>query len=269
MTDLDNRREATCVYSFLPPKENEFTYRVEDSETRQFVPSIEDGNSHLPSLNTCQVYPIKSNPAIAIQTQLSHNGSKDAFMSQASTVLNDYSIDIKDICRRYFQTFHRWLSFISEEEFWPYFFSSRSSTDPEFTALLLSIYLIASPPTRDSTEEESVEFIYSITKSSWSQLQATSKSSVFLIQAGLLLATYENGQALQEASRSSMNACVTMGHSMKLHLSVKKSIIFDSDSQAGLNTQRRLWWAIVILERYGAKLSQIKATILRNEANKC
>lgn len=222
------------------------------------MPSEHGGSNFQGVSNTGRISPTNANSRLRTPRPLSSNSSPDSYSSRVSDILTTNGIDIEGICRRYFQTFHQWLPFMSEEEFWLHFFSSQPGTDPEFSALLLSIYLIASVPVQDDTEGEFGESVYSVAKGFWSRLQSTAQPSICLIQTGLLLATYENGQALEETSRSSMSACVRMGYLMELHMSVRRNVLFDSDAQVGLNTRRRLWWAIVILERYRAELSEIK-----------
>jgi Fungal specific transcription factor domain len=185
-----------------------------------------------------------------------HNSSHDPFTSQASTLLaanGANGIDIEAVCRRYFQTFHRWLPFICEECFWSYFSCSTSGTDSTFSALLLSIYLIASDPVQDNISGEFIESVYSAAKQVWLPLQNTRRPSIVLIQASLLLATFENGQALEETSRLTMSACISMAYAMRLDVSIKRKAMLDLNARDDLNTRRCMWWAIVILERYERK----------------
>jgi hypothetical protein len=248
------------VYSIQPPKESLFVFRDEEpDEDIAFPATLPSGDSHLQGVSNTELVALSTTTSglSSIAGQSSCNVSNDSFTSQVATLVASKSIDIEAVCRRYFQTFHRWFSFISAEEFWFYYFSPERGADPEFSALLLSMYLIVCIPTGDrldSTGQEVEERVYSITRGFWQQRQNASQPSIFLIQAGLLLATYENGQALEETSRSSIDACVRMAYAMRLHITVRQNALFDSDAQVFLDTQRRLWWAIVMLERCGAKL---------------
>jgi len=169
------------------------------------------------------------------------------FISQVHNIFTDSGKEAESVCQTYFAEFHSWLSFISEIEFWRSF--SSAGSHPEFSTLLLGMYLATHIPEQDSNYIEILDPVYLIAKNAWSRFQRVQEPSMVLIQAGLLIATYESGQALTEKSRSTIVACAEMGYKMRLHKSLRRNLEGDLCGQSELRAQRRLWWGIVALER--------------------
>lgn len=170
--------------------------------------------------------------------------------NQASAML--YTISAKRgcigaFCSIYFYTFHRSLPIINKDAF--YYQLQRSAITPQFSILLLSIVLVAHLSTtvdRLKTSEE----LFLILKGMFSVLQAAGQASTELIQAGLLIASYEHCQALHQEAWLSIGACSRMGHVLGLHRSIKSHLPTAEISRDSLETRRCLWWGIVVLERY-------------------
>jgi hypothetical protein len=188
-----------------------------------------------------------SAPDVRLASHFGRDNWDEEFAAQVHGIFTDSGKDVESICRSYFDNFHQWLPFISQHEFWRGFSSSGSC--PEFSTLLLSMYLITHVPSQECNIIDTLDPVYFIAKSAWSRLQKVKEPSIVLIQAGLLIATYENGQALAEKSRSTMAACAEMGYRMRLHKSLRKKAEGDPCGQIELEKQRRLWWGIVTLER--------------------
>jgi hypothetical protein len=223
-----------CIYSTHPPKESVLTVEpLDSSQTSHFASSININHD--------------SAPDVRFASHFGHDNWDEEFAAQAHGIFTDSGKDIESICKSYFDNFHQWLPFISQHEFWRGFSSSGSY--PEFSTLLLSMYLITHVPSQESNNVDTLDPVYFFAKRAWSRLQKAKEPSIVLIEAGLLIATYENGQALAEKSRSTMVACAEMGYSMRLHKSLRKKAEGDPCGQIELEKQRRLWWGIVTLER--------------------
>jgi hypothetical protein len=246
-----------CVYSTNPPKESVFT--VTSLEVPKQVIRPEEGwfeafqKSCVPLLATqTNRYISNTNHLSKIHILARHLqfGREDwdkEFASQVHGVFAASGKDVEATCQSYFENFHPWLSFISEPDFWRSFSSADSR--PEFSILLLGMYLITHIPALGSGQVDTLDPVYFISKCAWSRLQKVQEASIVLIQAGLLIATYESGQALAEKSRSTMVACAEMGYEMQLHKSLRRKIEGDLSSQNELILQKRVWWGIVALER--------------------
>jgi Fungal specific transcription factor domain/Fungal Zn(2)-Cys(6) binuclear cluster domain len=256
-----NSQAAVCIYSTHPPKESVFAVRPLETPTQMILsedgwlpphqktylpPAATPTNHYTLSTNTSSLY--HGSKSITCSTsQASCEPWSEEFTTQVHGIFAASGKDAQSICRSYFENFHPWLAFISEQDFWPTFSNAR--LHPEFSTLLLSMYLITHIPTQVPSSNESLDSVYFTAKSAWTRLQMLREPSIVFIQAGLLLATYESGQASVETSRSTMVACAELGYKMRLDKSIRRKVGEDLCGQNELKLRRRLWWGIVMLER--------------------
>jgi Fungal specific transcription factor domain len=246
-----------CIYSTHPPKESVFTLKP----LRQAIVPLEPWSSPWCGARSAltppqSVHSISTNPSPAnhdstasvrhIELLIGHDWEVE-FASQVHSILTASGKNAENICRSYFDDFHPWLCFISQPDFWWGF--SSSGTQPEFLTMVLVMYLLTHIPALDPGSTDPIDPVYYTAKSAWSHLQKVKEPSIVLIQAGLLLSTYESGQALEEKSRSTMVACAELGYQMRLHKSLRQTDGGDPREQRELNRRRQLWWGIVTLER--------------------
>jgi len=91
--------------------------------------------------------------------------------------------------------------------------------------------------------------LYPTLKSIHCLLQSTGNVSHELIQAGILISSFEYCQGLFQEAWISIGICVRMAQILGLQESVRKPLPKERDPQAMLETERCIWWAIVIVER--------------------
>ena len=73
-----------------------------------------------------------------------------------------------------------------------------------------------------------------------------------MIQAGLLIATYELAQGLVEAAYISIGTCARMGYASGIHVGHGRRSQSGSQIAPTLEDEekRNLWWGIVMCERW-------------------
>jgi hypothetical protein len=89
---------------------------------------------------------------------------------------------------------------------------------------------------------------YRAAKQLYLDLEIQGVVSIQVLQAGVLLATFEYGHAIFPSATISIEGCVRYGEALGINWeakSVKKP--FD---WVELEEQNRLWWSIVILDRF-------------------
>ncbi|KAH9216898.1 hypothetical protein DL95DRAFT_522367 [Leptodontidium sp. 2 PMI_412] len=91
--------------------------------------------------------------------------------------------------------------------------------------------------------------LYPTLKSIHSLLQSTGRVSHELIQAGILISSFEYCQGLFQEAWMSVGTCVRMAQILGLQESIRKPLPKERDSRTMLETERCVWWAIVIVER--------------------
>lgn len=162
------------------------------------------------------------------------------------------------MCDTYFYTFHEWLPFVSRSDFDTAFIDyvddfharlDRETSLSHFSVLLLSVILIAHLSSKSVVrDKEYPAELYHAAKTLYSLLQFSGKSSLELVQAGLNIAAYEHCQARGQEAWLIIGGCVRMAQVMGLHQTVK--VNGKEVSSGGFETQKCVWWSVVILERY-------------------
>ena len=101
--------------------------------------------------------------------------------------------------------------------------------------------------------DNDLQALYLTTKMLFAHAQASIATSTSLIQASLLIATYEYGHGLIEAAYISVGTCARMGYTAGLHKGQFDRSSLGSQSWPTLKDEEEhnLWWGIVICERYG------------------
>lgn len=95
----------------------------------------------------------------------------------------------------------------------------------------------------------SLHSLYTGLKRFHSNLHTISTQSIPTIQAGMLLAIYEQGQSLHQLSYLTIGACVRMGQVAGMHKTLHTDLNAAGPRQEELQQHRHMWWCLVILER--------------------
>jgi hypothetical protein len=177
--------------------------------------------------------------------ELEHEVSHQALTLLDMSRQADYIITL---CERYFSTFHQSLPVINRDDFNRQL-QSKSFTS-HFLALLLSVILMAHLSSRTTDRGAKHIELFRTLKNIYSLLQSTGKISIELIQAGLLVASYEHCQALSQDAWLLIGACSRMGEVLDLRQTITSHMPPDEFSSDSFETRRCLWWGIVVLERY-------------------
>lgn len=169
---------------------------------------------------------------------------------QVGRIIWAYGKYVDEISTRYFQGIHRWLPVISRQRFHDRLISFRDSSTAGFSILLLSMYLVTSHPAAVLRGKEYDQVtLYLTTKMLFTQAQAVLPTSTNLVQAGLLIATYEYGHGLTDVAYISIGTCARMALTAGL-LKTK----FNQRPGAGESLvkeleERNLWWGILLSDR--------------------
>lgn len=155
--------------------------------------------------------------------------------------------DIDMFCGIYFKKFHHTLPILNKDVF--YWQLQNLSSDSHFATLLLCIFLIAQLVSHPSTTKEHRYDLYPTLKSIYSLLQSTGKVSRELIQAGILIASFEYCQGLLQEGWMSIGACVRMAQILGIQASIRNPLPKEQDSRKVLEIERCMWWGIVVVER--------------------
>lgn len=115
---------------------------------------------------------------------------------------------------------------------------------------MLAVHLVSQVYREVPRGRDSMDQLYHTTKGFHSILLSTGRSSIEVIQAGLLIAVYEYCQALHDTVYQTLGSCARMGYTLGFHKSLSPDILSDAQSNSVAERQRQVWWGIIIIERY-------------------
>jgi hypothetical protein len=151
------------------------------------------------------------------------------------------------IASSYFENIHTWMPFISKKRFYGSHLRHSSQTQPDVVLLLLALKLITTtPPPRPRNPRTP---LYYAVKHFHLDVESSSTSTIVVLQAGILLSLYEILHAIYPAAFQSIGACARYAHALGINVckSLKTRKIL---TLVEVEERRRVWWAIVILDRF-------------------
>ena len=168
---------------------------------------------------------------------------------QVLRIIRSAGQTVEDATARYFRGVHSFIPIVSRSRFQNTLADLSQPPPASFSVLLLSICLITYhpelAPTPTSTEPIS---LYSATKSFFTQVQASLPLSLNLIQAGVIIATYEFFTGRIHDAFASISTCARLGYAARLHLAI---LIHEHEAAISPETEENAntWWGIMICER--------------------
>ncbi|KAL2839447.1 hypothetical protein BJX68DRAFT_198474 [Aspergillus pseudodeflectus] len=187
------------------------------------------------------------NPTIRLSA--APNRSERTLSLEAQWVISTTGRYLDEISVRYFQTVHPYIPIISRNRFHTRLLSFGATQEPDFAILLLAMCLVTyrSDPGKDVTE------LYLSARSLFLQAQALCRSSLRLIQAGILLAVHEYSRRSPEQALITIGGCVRMAHTARLQQPTcppvpKCSSMVDLNDES-VDEHANTWWGLLIYER--------------------
>lgn len=152
-------------------------------------------------------------------------------------------LDIQAVSDRFFKSAHMWMPIISKPRFSSTLLSRLTYKKSELYLLVLSMKLCSTRGTPLNAA------LYETVKLFHFKLQSSGVLSVLVLQAAVLIALYELGQAIYPAAFLSIGSCAHYA----VALGIDKSILTPSTSNSQWieeEESRRVWWAILVIDRY-------------------
>jgi hypothetical protein len=159
---------------------------------------------------------------------------------------------IDEICHRYFRGMHSFIPILSAPQFHEQLIHLAAFPSATFSVLLLSMALVTYHPglVLPSSGVDHAT-LYFTTKSLYTQAQGSFANSLPLIQAGIIIASYEYATQRINEAFCSIGVCARMGYAAGLHLvSLTEESHYCCQAAERYNT----WWGIVITERSDPEL---------------
>ncbi|TVY43167.1 hypothetical protein LOCC1_G003182 [Lachnellula occidentalis] len=146
----------------------------------------------------------------------------------------------------YFSTVHSWLPIVSKKRFQEIVLGNPAGhIRSDYALLILGMDVVMST----SHEHNPRTPAYLAFKQLYLELEIQGIVSIQILQAGILIALFELGHAIFPSAAISVEACVRYGHELGINWGAqfpeKKPF-----SWVDIEEQNRVWWAIVILDRF-------------------
>ncbi|KAL3459037.1 hypothetical protein BJX64DRAFT_207978 [Aspergillus heterothallicus] len=181
-----------------------------------------------------------------------HIESLNEIHAEVTTLIRSTGEFVDDLTSLYFRTFHTHLPIISRTRFQDSLMTSGATPAADASVLLLVICLIAYIPNREIggtviTQNISRQSLYLATKALIAQVQGSMKPSVALIQATLLLATYEYASGRPEVGLATIASCARLAYTARVH--IRQSEPVSGAARLAAEEAWNTWWGIIISER--------------------
>ncbi|KAL3469142.1 hypothetical protein BJX99DRAFT_87694 [Aspergillus californicus] len=213
---------------------------------------------HDSDTDTPVIQPVTLSTLLFLDPYLLQHGPLD--LSVPSTLIPSQILDllgnlvtIRSTAEKYFQHIHTWMPIISKTRFYDLYLTSSFRSKPDIVLLFLVQRLITStPPSNPRTA------LYETTKHFYVEVEGSSNPSLQILQAGLLIALYELGQGIYPAAYLSIGACARYACLLGIEGNLGASGATQRQrigspmvlSMLEMEERRRVWWGIVILDRF-------------------
>lgn len=92
--------------------------------------------------------------------------------------------------------------------------------------------------------------LYRIAKRFYLETEIAGVQSIYMLQAGILIAFYELGQAIYPAAYLTVGACARYGLALGIDkLSLEPVGDIDGNSWNEVEEKRRVWWGVLLFDR--------------------
>lgn len=144
----------------------------------------------------------------------------------------------------FFGHIHQWMPFISKKRFHNLYMQPSFHSRPDVALVLLALKLITTHPLPDLPNPRTA--LYHTVKHFY--LEVESSFSLLVLQAGILVALYELAHGIYPAAFLSIGQCARYAHALGINAShtVPATRVL---TLVEVEERRRVWWAIVILDR--------------------
>ncbi|KKO99131.1 hypothetical protein THAR02_08765 [Trichoderma harzianum] len=165
--------------------------------------------------------------------------------SYVSAEIGDY-MQQHTIASQYFATIHLWMPIVSNPRCFNTLLNPLSFDRADVALLCLAMKLNLWLPTASSSDPHTTTYIAA--RQFLYGLEISGTLSLPILQAAILITIYEIGHAIYPAAYASISVCIQ--YAAALGLEWKTTSWRDGDQDwIESEERRRVWWAIVILER--------------------
>ncbi|KAL7928244.1 hypothetical protein V8C35DRAFT_318606 [Trichoderma chlorosporum] len=152
--------------------------------------------------------------------------------------------DIQATAKLFFETIHVWMPIVSKQQFQEFLLHRLAFRRAELFSLVLAMKLCSSRVTVAKSS------LYRIVKQFYFDQESSGRLSIQTLQAAVLISIYELGHGIYPAAIISVANCARIGTLLGINRSLNMWGLVAEVSWVELEERRRVWWAIIILDRF-------------------
>ncbi|KAL3454998.1 hypothetical protein BJX64DRAFT_282384 [Aspergillus heterothallicus] len=155
---------------------------------------------------------------------------------------------IRATAEQYFTNIHPWMPFISKQRFYKNHLFDGPHYQPDVGILFAAIKLITSPPPEDLRWG-----VYPLVKQHLFWIEGSAPLSLLILQANILIALYELGHGIYPAAYMTIGSCARYMYALGINGTRARNADVNMPRPVSLvevEERKRVWWAIVILDRF-------------------
>ncbi|EED14623.1 fungal specific transcription factor, putative [Talaromyces stipitatus ATCC 10500] len=241
-----SKRNVTCEYS-RPNSIRHSAFSSASSDLQWNRLSVDEGTPSLPEVQAVN-FPtlLFLDPSILQHGHLEIPSPATSVPQHILRLIGDLD-DIHTTASKFFDHIHLWMPFISRKRFYDIHIRTVPPSKPDVILLLLCLKLITSFPPANPRDPRTP--LYHAAKHFFLDLEGDVTLSLLILQAGVLLALYEIGHGIYPAAFLTIGTCARYAHALGISVSravESRKVI----TLVELEERRRVWWAIVILDRF-------------------
>ena len=243
-TDIDRiRKKWQCDYA----KSDQHNQSVSGSWPS--VSPIENGRRNMQCIDLPAVLFLDSR--VFQHGRVEMSGTTISIPAHITAVVGDVT-DVRIFASHFFDTIHAWMPIISKKRFYDLHLHPSSPPRADLSLLFLCMKLIISLPPEDTKNPQIP--IYFAAKQFYLEVETAGIVSIHVLQAGLLISLYELGHAIYPSAFLSIGACARYAYALGIDGNAT-SQVSKPFTWVEQEERRRVWWAIVILDRFAAPSS--------------
>ncbi|KAJ9658261.1 hypothetical protein H2198_003834 [Neophaeococcomyces mojaviensis] len=167
--------------------------------------------------------------------------------SQLYPLMLDGLHNPSSISSKYFAWAHLWLPIISKSRLESELTDPSASLPPEMQVLLFAMKLIMWRPSQEPSSRNGKTAEYRLIKQSFAAAEDSGDLNLRLLQALIIVATYELAHAIYPAAYFTVAQCVRYGTALQLHKQRRNEVMhLNLEDQ---EERKRVWWATIILDQ--------------------
>lgn len=161
-----------------------------------------------------------------------------------------FTREAKPIASRFFEDIHTWMPIVSKYRFYNHLMNPLLEHRSDLTILLFCMRLISWSAAEHADGDKPRTRAYLAAKRLLVDAESAGLLTLQLLQAILLVSIYEIGHGIYPAAYITIGTCARYGTA----LGIDKQKLSDSGNpsltEVEQEERRRVWWAIVILDRF-------------------